>query len=146
MLSRATSACHGSHRVAPSRGGPRPRAREPDLRRDVLSRLVENLRERNGYCYSPRTSFDHAWAASSFVIQADVATASSVPSLIEIAYELGRIATKGVTGEELESARRYALGSLSFETGTQEGFANRLVAFAVMGVSTQGTWVGTRQR
>jgi predicted Zn-dependent peptidase len=39
-----------------------------------------------------------------------------------------------VTDEELESARRYALGSLSFETGTQEGVASRLVTYAVMGL------------
>lgn len=100
------------------------------------SRLVENLRERNGYCYSPSTSFDHSRAGSSFEIQADVATASTAPSLTEIAYELGQIATKGVTDDELESARRYALGSLSFETGTQQGLASRLVTFAVTGLDT----------
>jgi len=98
------------------------------------SRLVENLRERNGYCYSPGTSFDHGRAGSSFVIQADVATASTAASLNEIGYELGRIATQGVTGEELESAQRYALGVLSFETATQEGLANTLANLAIMGL------------
>ena len=60
------------------------------------------------------------------MIQADVATASTAASLIEIGYELGRIATQGVTEEELESARRYALGALSFETATQDGLASTL--------------------
>jgi predicted Zn-dependent peptidase len=68
------------------------------------------------------------------VIQADVATESTAASLVEISYELGRIATNGVTDEELESARRYALGTLSFELATQEGLASRLAALAVMGL------------
>jgi len=98
------------------------------------SRLVENLRERNGYAYSPRTSFDHGRAGSSFVIQADVATPSTAPSLLEINYELGRIATRGVTDEELESARRYALGTLAFQTATQDGLAGTLASLAVIGL------------
>ena len=98
------------------------------------SRLVENLRERNGYAYSPRTSFDHGRAGSSFVIQADVATSSTAASLLEINYELGRIATKGVTDEELESARRYALGTLAFQTATQDGLAGTLASLAVIGL------------
>ena len=98
------------------------------------SRLVENLRERNGYTYSPRTSFDHGRAGSSFVIHADVATESTAASLLETRYELGRIAIQGVTADELESARRYALGALLFETATQSGLASSLVRFAVMGL------------
>ena len=98
------------------------------------SRLVDNLREKNGYAYSPRTSFSHGRAGSSFVIQADVATGSTAASFVETGYELGRVATKGVTDEELESARRYALGSLSFETATQEGLASRLATLAVTGL------------
>ncbi len=98
------------------------------------SRLVENLRERNGYAYSPHTSFDHGRAGSSFVIQADVATASTASSMLEINYELGRIATKGVTDEELESARRYALGTLAFQAATQDGLAGTLASLAVIGL------------
>jgi predicted Zn-dependent peptidase len=39
-----------------------------------------------------------------------------------------------VTADELESARRYALGTLSFETATQHGLANRLVNLAILGL------------
>jgi zinc protease len=97
------------------------------------SRLVDNLRERNGYTYSPRASINHARAGSTFVIQADVATQSTAASLVEITYELGRIATTGVTETELESARRYALGMLSFEASTQAGLANTLTRLAING-------------
>jgi predicted Zn-dependent peptidase len=98
------------------------------------SRLVENLRERNGYTYSPRASINHSRAGSTFVIQAEVATASTAASLVETAYELGRIATQGVTDAELESARRYALGMLSFEAATQAGLASTLARRAINGL------------
>jgi predicted Zn-dependent peptidase len=99
------------------------------------SRLVDNLRERNGYTYSPRASINHARAGSTFVIQADVATGSTAASLVETNYELGRMATTGVTDAELESARRYVLGMLSFEAATQAGFANTLTRLAINGLS-----------
>jgi predicted Zn-dependent peptidase len=124
-------------RLAPSRADPWwPAAALANLIFGGMfsSRLVANLRERNGFCYTPRTSFDHGRAGSSFVIQADVATSSTAAALVEIRYELGRIATQGVTEEEFESARRYALGSLSFMTATQAGFASTLANLAIMGL------------
>lgn len=124
-------------RLAPTRSDPSwPAAALANLIFGGLfsSRLVENLRERNGYCYTPRTSFDHGRAGSSFVVEADVATASTAASVVEIDYELGRIATQGVKEEELEFARRYALGSLSFEMATQEGLASRLISLAIVGL------------
>jgi predicted Zn-dependent peptidase len=98
------------------------------------SRLVENLRERHGYTYSPRSRFDHGQAGSSFVIEAEVATASTAASLIETTYELGRIATQGVTESEHESARRYALGTLAYQTSTQAGLASTLMGLAIVGL------------
>jgi predicted Zn-dependent peptidase len=98
------------------------------------SRLVENLRERHGFTYSPRAAIHHHRAGSSFVLEADVATATTAASLIEISYELGRIATQGVTEQEHESAVRYALGTLAFQTATQAGLASTLVGLAVMGL------------
>jgi predicted Zn-dependent peptidase len=98
------------------------------------SRLVENLRERHGYTYSPGTRFNHGRAGSSFVIEAEVATASTAASLIETTYELGRIATQGVTEAEHESARRYALGTLAYQTATQVGLASTLVGLAISGL------------
>lgn len=98
------------------------------------SRLVENLRERHGYTYSPGTAFSHRRAGSSFVIEADVATSSTAASLIEISYELGRIATSGVTESEHESARRYALGTLAYQTATQAGLASTLMGLAAIGL------------
>ncbi|MCW2580985.1 MAG: putative Zn-dependent peptidase, partial [Blastococcus sp.] len=47
------------------------------------SRLVENIRERRGYSYSPRSSVDHQVAGSSFLVEADVATEVTAPALLE---------------------------------------------------------------
>ena len=83
-------------------GGPAPRRTDPDLAAVRLanmifggyfsSRLVENIRERRGYTYSPRSSVDHQAAGSSFLVEADVATEVTGPALLETWYELGRMA------------------------------------------------------
>lgn len=97
------------------------------------SRLVENLRERNGYTYSPRSAVRHGRAGSSFTLSAEVGTEVTAASLVEIRYELGRLVTTGITEAELEAARRYAVGSFLVQTATQGGLASTLAAFAVTG-------------
>jgi zinc protease len=98
------------------------------------SRLTTNLRERNGYTYSPRSGVDHARAGSTSTISADVATEVTAAALVEVQYELGRLVTAGVTDEELETAKRYATGSFLFQTATQSGLASTLAALAAAGV------------
>ncbi|HUB69485.1 MAG TPA: pitrilysin family protein [Acidimicrobiales bacterium] len=97
------------------------------------SRLILNLRERNGYTYSPRSVARHARAGSTLAIVADVATAVVAPALVEIRYELGKLVTAGITDEELELARHHAIGRFSFETATQPGLATALLDLAVNG-------------
>jgi predicted Zn-dependent peptidase len=98
------------------------------------SRLVENLREDKGYTYSPSSGIGHARAGSSLVVQAEVATEVTAQALLELRYELGRAATGGFSAEEIESARRYALGALAFSTATQAGLAGMLAALAAGGL------------
>jgi zinc protease len=98
------------------------------------SRITANLRERNGYSYSPRGRFRHVRAGSSYVLAADVAPGVTAASLVEMIYELGRIATTGITEDELELARRYAVGIFSFETATLPGLASTLAGLAGNGV------------
>lgn len=98
------------------------------------SRLVANIRERRGYTYSPRSLVDHAPAGSTVEVAADVGTEVTAPALVEIGYELGRIAALAVESAELESARQYAIGSLLLGTSTQSGLASRLVALDAAGL------------
>jgi zinc protease len=90
------------------------------------SRLTQNIREDKGYTYSPRSGLVHAATASGFVLEVDVATEVTGPSLVEIGYELGRMATAPITGTELESAVNYLSGLLALQAATQAGLAGVL--------------------
>jgi predicted Zn-dependent peptidase len=98
------------------------------------SRLVENIRERNGYTYSPRSWIEHEPLGSVLNISADVGTDVTAPALLETRYELGRMATIPVGQDELDSARRYLIGTTALSTQTQSGLADYLVALSVAGV------------
>ncbi|MGH8795143.1 MAG: M16 family metallopeptidase [Stackebrandtia sp.] len=94
------------------------------------SRLVANIREGKGYTYSPRSTVDHGKAGSAVVVSADVATEVTAPALWEMWYEMGRIASVAPDDDELEQARRYALGTLRLGTATQAGLASLASSFA----------------
>jgi predicted Zn-dependent peptidase len=108
------------------------------------SRLVENIRERRGYSYSPRSGVDHLAASSSVLVEADVATEVTAPALLEIWYELGRMALLPVTDAELDAARRYVLGSMALSTATHAGLASTLSALVGAGLSAG--WLAEHQR
>ena len=103
------------------------------------SRLNANLREDKGWTYSPHAGIEHLQAASLLTVSAEVATEVTAPSLVEIAYELGRMATQPVSAEELEAARRYRVGSTALSLQTQSGLANQLVVLASVGLDV--TWL-----
>jgi zinc protease len=108
------------------------------------SRLVENIRERRGYTYSPRSSVDHQAAGSSFLVEADVATGVTGPALLETWYELGRMALTAVTEAELDGARRYTLGTMALSTATHAGLASTLSALVGAGLPPE--WLTDHQR
>jgi zinc protease len=101
------------------------------------SRLVENIRERRGYTYSPSSSIEHARGGSRLVIGADVSTAVTAPALLETRYELGRVATLPVEPAELAAARRYAGGVLALTTATSSDLASTLVGLLTAGVGLE---------
>ena len=101
------------------------------------SRLVENIREDKGYTYGARSWIDHGVAGSTVVVDADVATEVTAPALLEISYELGRIASLPVSQSELDDARQYALGTLTRSTATQAGLASTLSTLAGAGLDAE---------
>ncbi len=135
-------------------GGPAPRRTDPDLPAARLanmiyggyfsSRLVENIRERRGYSYSPRSSVDHQSASSSMLVEADVATEVTAPALLETTYELARIALAPVSEAELDAARRYVLGSMALSTATHAGLASTLSA--LVGAGLPPGWLADHQQ
>lgn len=130
-------------------GGPGLARRDPDYAAVELAnvifggyfaaRLVQNIREDKGYTYSPRSNLMHGTTASSMVIEVDVATEVTGPALVEIGYELGRIATAPVTADELESATNYTTGLLALQTATQSGLAATVESLLADGLDI--TWL-----
>ena len=98
------------------------------------SRWVENIREDKGYTYGPHTSIEHFVAGSSLVVSAEVATEVTGPAWVETWYELGRLASLPPGEEELEQARRYALGTLQLGMSTQAGLAGLASMYATFGL------------
>lgn len=98
------------------------------------SRLVANIREDKGYTYSPQCVIRHAAGGSTLQLEADVASEVTAPSLLEITYELGRMATLPVGADELEDARQYAIGTLALATATQGDLADQIVALDASGL------------
>nr|WP_296071601.1 pitrilysin family protein [uncultured Actinoplanes sp.] len=98
------------------------------------SRWVENMREDKGYTYGPHTSVEHFLAGSALLVSAEVATEVTGPSLLETLYELGRIASLPPSEDELEQARRYALGTLRLGMSTQAGLAGLASMYASFGL------------
>jgi predicted Zn-dependent peptidase len=135
-------------------GGPAPTRTDPDLAAARLaamvfggyfsSRLVENIRERRGYSYSPRSSVEHQAGAASFLVEADVATEVTGAALMETVYELGRMALAPVTEAELDAARRYVLGSMALSTATHAGLASTLSA--LVGAGLPVGWLAEHQQ
>ena len=98
------------------------------------SRWVENIREDKGYTYGPHSSIEHFVAGSALVVAAEVATEVTGPAMLETLYELGRIASLPPGEEELEQARRYALGTLRLGMSTQAGLAGLASIYASFGL------------
>jgi zinc protease len=124
--------------IAPGRGDPAwPATALANLVFGGLfgSRLVENLRERRGYSYSPHSSVEHLLAGSRLVTGLEVGTEVTAAALAEVTYELGRIAISGFEDAEIEDARRYAIGSLVLGTATQSGLASSLAGVVLDGAS-----------
>ncbi|HWH27618.1 MAG TPA: pitrilysin family protein [Mycobacteriales bacterium] len=101
------------------------------------SRWVANIREDKGYTYSPHAVVEHPPAGSRLVVSADVATPTTAAALVETWYELGRVATQPVTQDELDQARRYAIGSLALGTASQAGLASTLSQLAAAGLGVE---------
>jgi predicted Zn-dependent peptidase len=98
------------------------------------SRWVENIREDKGYTYGSHSVIEHFVAGSALLAAAEVATEVTGPSLLETLYELGRIASLPPSEEELEQARRYALGTLRLSMSTQAGLAALASMYAGFGL------------
>ncbi|GAA4886795.1 M16 family metallopeptidase [Actinomycetospora straminea] len=100
------------------------------------SRLVENLREDKGYTYHASSSLELDPHGAVLLVETDVASEVTAPALLEVRYELGRLAVVPPSADEVESARRYLVGSLLISMTTQAGYASTLAGLAAYGLSS----------
>ncbi|GAA4795359.1 pitrilysin family protein [Actinomycetospora chlora] len=103
------------------------------------SRLVENLREDKGYTYHASSSLELDPHGAVLLVETDVASEVTAPALLETRYELGRLAVVPPTADEVESARRYLVGSLLISMTTQAGYASTVASLAAHGLSS--SWI-----
>jgi predicted Zn-dependent peptidase len=103
------------------------------------SRLVENLREDKGYTYSASSYLEFSPSGATLLVDTDVTTDVTAAAVLETRYELGRLSAVPPTEAEVESARRYAIGSLLISLDSQGGLASTLGALA--GVGLDAGWL-----
>ncbi|GAA2972414.1 M16 family metallopeptidase [Actinokineospora diospyrosa] len=98
------------------------------------SRLVENIREDKGYTYHARSYPEFTPDGATLLIDTDTASDVTAAALLEIRYELARIALVAPEESEVDIVRQYAIGSLLTSTSSQGGLASQVAALAVLGL------------
>ena len=90
------------------------------------SRLVMNIREDKGYTYSPRSGVsalrEYGYLSVSAAVRNDVVAAS----LTEIFYEMDKLRSVLVPGNELADAQNYLSGIFSMGLATQNGLLSQI--------------------
>lgn len=101
------------------------------------SRLMENIREDKGYTYGAHSGTEFVPGGAVLSVETDVASDVTAAALLETRYELGRMVAVPPTADEIDAARRYAVGSLLISLDSQGGYASTLASLAADDVSVQ---------
>ncbi|TAE25391.1 MAG: insulinase family protein [Candidatus Kapaibacterium sp.] len=83
-----------------------------------ISRLNHNLREEKGYTYGVHSSVDSRKYASSLTVGTHVGSEVVENAVSEILREIELLRTEPVSDEELETTRKYIIGSFALRTET----------------------------
>ncbi len=106
------------------------------------SRWMENIREDKGYTYGAHSSQEFVPGGAVLGVDTDVASDVTAAALLETRYELGRMVAVPPTAEEIESARRYAIGSLLISLDSQSALAGTLSVLDSVGLGVD--WLRER--
>ena len=101
------------------------------------SRLNDNIREQKGYTYGAHSRVEHRRVAAQLNVAADVGREVTGASLVEIAYELGRMVSLPVNQGELDAARRYVQGTIAMGIQTQSGLTAYLATLVSAGMPVE---------
>jgi predicted Zn-dependent peptidase len=101
------------------------------------SRLVENIREDKGYTYHARSYLEFTSSGATLLLDTDTASAATAAALLEIRYELGRLGLVPPSESEVDTVRKYAIGSLLIATSSQSGLASQVASLAGLGLGVE---------
>jgi len=101
------------------------------------SRWNENVREDKGYTYGAHSRIEVLPGGAALNVATDVASGVTAPALLETRYELGRLGAVPPSADEVDAARRYAVGSLLISLDSQGGFASAVAGLAADGLDVE---------
>lgn len=92
----------------------------------LSSRLVQNLRERNGYTYGANAGFAYRRSGSAFTAQSSIRTDATGKALLEIEKEWAGMTTTPPTEEELRRERDGGLRAIPARFATNRALLHNL--------------------
>jgi zinc protease len=101
------------------------------------SRWMENIREDKGYTYGAHSGLEFVPGGAVLTVETDVASDVTAAALLETRYELGRLSAVPPSAQEVEAARRYAVGSLLISLDSHGGLAGVIASLATVGLDVQ---------
>jgi len=90
------------------------------------SRITSNIREDKGYTYSPGSSVISRYRTAFWLMEADVTTSATGPSLTEIYYEIRRLQNENPSESELDGIKNYSAGIFVLQNSTRQGVISQL--------------------
>lgn len=98
------------------------------------SRLMQNLRERNGYTYGVSAGSVYFGNQALFIINSDVNAAQTQAAIDACFEELKRLQEEPVGEEELESVRNYLLGAMLRDVDNSVSYLKKLAFWNFFGL------------
>jgi len=98
------------------------------------SRLNLNLREQHGFTYGVRSHYSFRSRPGPFEISTAVGNDVTAPAVREILHELGRMAERGPTPDEVAAARDFAAGVFGLHLETAGQVASRVAQLVIYGL------------
>jgi len=95
------------------------------------SRINLNLREVHGYTYGASSYYDWRRGAGPFVVSTAVQSEVTAPALREIFFEIERIRSESISGEELSLAKDYLDGVFPIRYETTAAIASALASLVI---------------
>lgn len=98
------------------------------------SRLNANLREKNGFTYGIRSSFQYRRSAGPWGVSTAVGTEVTADAVREAVFEVEKFVAEGPSQEEIESSRDYIAGVFPLRFETTDHIASHVVNTLVYGL------------